>query len=88
MCVCVCVCECVGINLLPPIVIVLCVEYCTCRELNMVKIHANTRVFLLTANSPNTHVSPIRGSRTTDAFTTALRTISEGHTSFENMCAL
>ena len=38
----------------------------------MVKSHANTAVFSLTANSPNTHVSPNRGSRIRDAFSRLL----------------
>ena len=44
----------------------------TCNELKMVKSQANTTVFSLTANNPNTQVSPSRGSRITDAFTTYL----------------
>lgn len=39
----------------------------------MVKIQANTIVFLFTANSPITHVRPSRGRRITDAFMVALR---------------
>ena len=38
----------------------------------MVKSQANTAVLSLIANSPNTQVSPNRGSRITDAFTTEL----------------
>ena len=41
--------------------------------MNTVKSHTNTAVFSLTANSPNTHVSPSSGSRMTDAFTTVLQ---------------
>ena len=44
----------------------------TWRELKMVKSQAKTAVFSLTANRPNTHVSPSRGSRITDAFITEL----------------
>ena len=44
----------------------------TWRELKMVKSQAKTMVFSLTANSPNTQVSPSRGSRITDAFTIEL----------------
>ena len=44
----------------------------TCIELKIVKSHANTAVFSLTANSPNTHVSPSRGSRIKDAFSRLL----------------
>ena len=38
----------------------------------MVKIQAKTTVFLLTANSPITHVTPSRGRRITDALMVAL----------------
>ena len=41
----------------------------TWREFKMVKSQANTAVFSLTANSPNTHVSPSRGRRISDALT-------------------
>ena len=44
----------------------------TCIELKIVKSQANTAVFLLIANSPNTQVSPSRGSRIRDALTTDL----------------
>jgi hypothetical protein len=43
------------------------------RVLRMVKIQANTNVFLLTANSPITHVRPSRGSSITDALIVVLR---------------
>jgi len=36
----------------------------TCKELTMVNIQANTVVFLLTANTPSTQVSPSTGSST------------------------
>lgn len=41
--------------------------------LRTVKIQANTNVFLLTANSPITHVRPSRGRSITDALMVALR---------------
>ena len=44
----------------------------TCRELRTVKSQANTIVLSLIANSPNTQVSPSRGRRITEAFTSEL----------------
>ena len=38
----------------------------------MVNIHANTILFSLTANSPNTHVTPINGNKIMAAFSDAL----------------
>lgn len=39
----------------------------------MVKSHANTVVFLFTANTPTTHVIPSRGSKTTVFFRVVLK---------------
>ena len=44
----------------------------TCKELNMVNIQANTLDPWLTANIPNTHVMPSKGSSITVAFRIAL----------------
>ena len=44
-------------------------HHITCSELSTVKIHANTMVFSLTANSPMIHVMPNRGSNITALLT-------------------
>ena len=44
----------------------------TCSELSIANIHANATVFSLTASIPNTQVTPSTGSKTIDAFTSAL----------------
>ena len=44
----------------------------TCKELHTVNSQANTVVFSLTANSPNTQVIPRSGSRITVLFTAVL----------------
>jgi hypothetical protein len=43
------------------------------RVLRIVRIQASTSVFLLTANSPITHVRPSRGRSITDALIVVLR---------------
>jgi hypothetical protein len=48
------------------------------RVLRIVKIQAYTNVFLLTANSPITHVRPSRGSSITDALIVVLRDEERG----------
>lgn len=45
----------------------------TCSELSTVKSHANTVVFLLTANTPTTHVIPSRGSKMMVLFRVVLK---------------
>jgi len=47
---------------------------CTCSEFSIVNIHANATVSSLTASIPNTQVKPSIGSKTMDAFTSALAT--------------
>ena len=55
----------------------------TWRELKMVNSQAKTAVFSLIANSPNTHVSPSKGNRITDAFTTELH---GSNTQYKSCC--
>ena len=45
----------------------------TRRELSTVNIHANAMVCLLTANNPNTHVTPSKGNNIMAAFSDVLQ---------------
>ena len=47
--------------------------WCTWRLLQMVKSQANTAVFSLTVSIPNIHVTPSRGSKTSDALNISLQ---------------
>ena len=47
-------------------------NYNTCKEINIVKIHANAADSLFTARTPNTHVVPSSGSNISVAFNHAL----------------
>lgn len=45
----------------------------TCEELRIVNIHASAVLYLLMVSNPNTHVSPNRGSKTSEDFRSDLR---------------